>query len=388
VADTACPSDQAEPITNLTNLTTSKSADETDSPHARTNTDTPDDLRGRDYLQGHQPAAAAPSSVRDDTTTLTGPGAPLGNTRCQSTLAWSRLTRASATTPASVSLAARTADAASMSQESREYVAVGYLSNRPGNVVTCTFRGVRRSYQPTRELGRLGGGPHRHRRPLTGPPPMLDAVGRPDHCPRPPRSGQLHACGGVVGDQSTPDGGVQRRPQRRTDPMQCCRRRRSAQRLVLADDRGEHRLHLTHHQISQQDPPQIRPNVFRRSRAPSTTPVSCGRPPNAPATPPPSAPGRTHHRAAAPATAAAPPTPPYASDTRSAESDDDGHRPQPEAPAGCNSCHAAATSPAADPGPRLDRRKQVGRSRLNRNSHNPTRQVHTSVRRPGRPMRS
>ncbi len=116
-------------------------------------------------------------------------------------------------------------------------------------------------FYAVQELRGLLGGPHRDREPLPGPPPLFDPVGRPDHRPRAARARQFGLGGRVLRQQSPADRVVQRSPQRGPDPGQGRGRDRRAQGLVLADDRGEHGLHLGNRQLAQQHLPQVRGQV-------------------------------------------------------------------------------------------------------------------------------
>jgi hypothetical protein len=95
------------------------------------------------------------------------------------------------------------------------------------------------------ELSGLLRGPHCDRGPFAGPPPLLDPEGRPHHRTGPTGPGQLGMGGRVLADQPAADRRVQRGPQRGPDPGQRRGRDRRPQGVVLTDDRGEHRLHLS-----------------------------------------------------------------------------------------------------------------------------------------------
>ena len=67
-------------------------------------------------------------------------------------------------------------------------------------------------------------------------------------------------------DQPGADRAVERRPQRRVDPVQCRRADRAAERGLVAGDRGEHGLHVPGRQSRQRDPAQVRDQVAAHVR--------------------------------------------------------------------------------------------------------------------------
>ena len=105
----------------------------------------------------------------------------------------------------------------------------------------------------------------RDRRPRPRAAPRSAATVRSGRASRPPPAGGAR---GAVRpwrpgsrQQSPADRVVQRSPQRGPDPGQGRGRDRRAQGLVLADDRGEHGLHLGNRQLAQQHLPQVRGQV-------------------------------------------------------------------------------------------------------------------------------
>ena len=103
--------------------------------------------------------------------------------------------------------------------------------------------------------------PDRHSGAFACALPVLDTRRCPYDRAGPTGPRQFSAAGRVVGDQPAAHRGVQRRPQRGPDPVERRGRNRRPERLMLADDRGEHRLHVRGRQLSQQHVPDIRGQV-------------------------------------------------------------------------------------------------------------------------------
>jgi hypothetical protein len=129
------------------------------------------------------------------------------------------------------------------------------------------------------EPGCLRRCPHREGRANAGAPPFANPLLGPDHGFRSPRGRQLGPGGSVSGDMAGADGSVQRCSQRRLDTDQRRGRHGPAHGLVLAVDRGEHRLHMRRRQVSQQDLPEARRQVQAHVRGVTAQGRASGRGP-------------------------------------------------------------------------------------------------------------